>query len=101
MKKHISTVIAFAVLAASALANQGPELDVRVPFAFKAGTSVLPAGKYHVTQANSAFLLIRGEKGGVFVPKAAITVDLDTGKPSLRFNLAGENYVLRTAQPEK
>jgi hypothetical protein len=95
MKKHIYTVFAFAVFAASALANQATELDVRVPFAFKAGTSVLPAGTYRVTEATSGFILIRGDKGGVFVPKTAVVVDIDSGKPSFRFNRAGDDYVLQ------
>jgi hypothetical protein len=101
MKKHIYTVIAFAVFAASAFANEATELDVKVPFAFKAGTSELPAGTYRVTQANSTYLLIRGDKGGAFVPKAAVVVDLDSGKPTLKFKRAGDSYVLRAGESEK
>ena len=99
MKKHIYTVIAFAVFAASALANQATELDVKVPFAFKAGASVLPAGTYKVTSVATGLILLRGDKGGVFVPKDAVVVDLDTGKPTLKFNRAGDSYVLRAVQP--
>ena len=69
MKKHIYSVIAFAVFAVSALASQSSELDVKVPFAFKAGGSTLPGGSYRVTEGTSGYLLIRGEKGGVFVPE--------------------------------
>ncbi len=46
MKKTIYTVFAFAVFAASAFAYQGSQVDVKVPFAFKAGASTLPAGTY-------------------------------------------------------
>ena len=101
MKKHIYTVVAFAVFAASALANQATELDVKVPFAFKAGAAVLPAGTYRVTQAYSGFILIRGDKGGVFVPRTAVAVDLDSGKPTLKFNRTGDGYVLRALESEK
>jgi len=101
MKKTVYTVIAFAVFAASALANSGTELDVKVPFAFKAAGSLLPAGTYRVTQAATGFIMIRGDKGGVFVPKTAVAVDLDSGKPSLKFNRAGDSYVLRAVPLEK
>jgi hypothetical protein len=38
MKKLICTVFTFAVFAASAMASQGSEVVVKVPFAFQAGT---------------------------------------------------------------
>lgn len=102
MKKHINTVIAFAVFAASALAYQASDLQVKVPFAFKAGSTILPAGTYKVTESGSGYLLIRGEKGGAFVPKNAVVVDTDaTGKASFRFNRDGSQYVLRSVDSEK
>jgi hypothetical protein len=102
MKKHIYTVIAFAVFAASAFAYQASELSVTVPFSFKAGASTLPAGTYRITETTSGFVLIRGEKGGVFVPRNAVVVDLDeSGKPSFKFNLSGDKYVLQAVHSEK
>ena len=99
MKKHIYTVIAFAVFAASALAT---ELDVKVPFAFNAGGSTLPAGSYRVTEASSGYILIRGEKGSAFVPKGAVVLDMeDSGKTSFRFNHTGDKYVLQAVHSEK
>ncbi len=102
MKKSIYTVVAFAVFAASALANQASELDVKVPFAFKAGASTLPAGTYTVTEATPGYVLIRGDKGGVFVPKSQMLLETDdAGKISLKFNRAGDKYVLQTAHEAK
>jgi hypothetical protein len=102
MKKHIFSVIAFAVFAASALATQSTELDVKVPFAFKAGGTTLPAGNYRVTEATSGYLLIRGEKGGVFVPRGSVVLDMDdSGKSSFNFNHTGDNYVLQAVHSEK
>jgi hypothetical protein len=102
MKKHIITLIAFAVTAASALAYQATELDVKVPFAFKVGEATLPAGTYAVTEANAGFVLIRGVRGGVFVPKSAIVLDVDdSGRVSLKFNRAGDKYVLGAASATK
>ena len=102
MKKHIKTVIAFAVFAVSALAYQASELYVKVPFAFKVGSSTLPAGTYTVTQSTGGFLLIRGDKGGVFVSRGVVAVGADdSGKPSLKFNQAGDQYVLHSVDSEK
>ena len=102
MKKHIFAVIAFAVLAVSASASQLGQLDVKVPFAFKAGGSVLPAGTYRVTEAGPGYVLIRGDKGGVFVPRSSVIVDLDdSGKTSFKFNKTGESYVLEAVTSEK
>ena len=102
MKKHIYSVIAFAVFATSAWASPVADLDVRVPFDFKAGASTLPAGNYRVTEANSGYLLIRGEKGGVFVPRNAFVLDTDeSGRISVKFNRAGDKYVLEAVPSQK
>jgi hypothetical protein len=102
MKKHIKTVIAFAVFAASALAYQASELYVKVPFAFKVGSATLPAGTYTVTESTGGYMLIRGDKGGVFVPRGVVAIGADAaGKPSLKFNQAGDQYVLNAVESEK
>jgi hypothetical protein len=101
MKKHIYSVIAFAVFAASAFAYQGTEVNVKVPFAFKAGVSTLPAGTYSLTETSSG-VLIRGVKGGVFVPRSEVVVDIDdSGKPSFQFHHTGNSYVLESVHSEK
>ena len=100
MKKSIYTVFAFAVFAASALATQ--EFDVKVPFAFKAGPSTLPAGTYRITETGSGVVLIRGEKGAVFIPKTALIPETtEAGKTSLLFKLSGDKYVLRSVNNDK
>ena len=102
MKKHIKTVIAFAVFAASALAYQAPDLSVKVPFAFKAGSTTLPAGTYTVTELTGGYILIRGDKGGVFVHSGVVALGTDdSGKPSLKFSQAGSQYVLNEVTSEK
>ncbi len=96
MKKHIYTVVAFAVFAASALANSGTSLDVKVPFAFKAGDSTLPAGTYRVTETSSGVLLFRGDKDAVFVPKTILEPGVEySGKASFKFDISGDKYILR------
>jgi hypothetical protein len=102
MKKHIYSVIAFAVFATSALASSATDIDVKVPFEFKAGASTLPAGTYRVTEANSGYYLIRGEKGGVFVPRNAFVLDTDeSGRTSVKFNRTGDKYVLQAVPSQK
>ncbi len=102
MKKSIYSVIAFAVLAASAFAAQSGELDVKVPFAFRAGSSNLPAGNYRVTETSPGVVLIRGEKGSVFIPRAAVVLGTsESGKTTIKFNRAGDVYVLQSVNLEK
>jgi hypothetical protein len=102
MKKHIYSVIAFAVFATSALASPATDIDVKVPFAFKAGASTLPAGTYKITEANAGSFLIRGEKGAVFVLRNAFVLDTDeSGRTSLKFDRAGDQYVLQAAPSQK
>jgi hypothetical protein len=104
MKKYIYTVVAFTVFAVSALAYQSPELgmNMNIPFAFQAGTSTLPAGIYTVSEPVPGFLLIRGFKGGVFVPASALLVDIDeSGKSAFKFTHAGEKYILQGVHSEK
>jgi len=101
MKKYIYTVVAFAAFAASALANSGTSLDVKVPFAFKAGDSTLPAGTYRVTEI-SGVLLFRGDKDAVFVPKAILDSGVEeSNKASFKFAVTGDRYILREVHPEK
>jgi hypothetical protein len=102
MKKHIYSVIAFAVFATSAFASSATDIDVKVPFEFKAGASTLPAGTYRITEANAGSFLIRGEKGGVFVPRNAFILDTDeSGRTSVKFNHAGDKYVLQAVPSQK
>lgn len=101
MKKAVYTLITFAVFAASALATQA-EFDVKVPFAFKAGASTLPAGNYRITEPSPGVILIRGEKMGVFLPSAVLLSDpADLGKASVTFSRAGDYYVLENAGAPK
>jgi len=97
-----ATMIALAVFTVSAWANQAAELDIKVPFAFKAGDATLPAGTYQVTQAGAGYILIRGEKGGAFVPARSMSRDrYDAGKTSVTFRHTGDLYVLQGVRAEK
>jgi len=103
MKKHIYTLIAFVVFAASAFASQIPDqyVSMTIPFAFQAGGSTLPAGTYMVSQPVSGFILIRGFKGGIFIPATALLTDIDGGKSTFKFTRAGDKYVLQGVHTEK
>jgi hypothetical protein len=101
MKKAVYTLITFAVFAVSALATQA-EMDVKVPFAFKAGASTLPAGAYRITEPSPGVILIRGEKVGVFLPRAVLLSDpVDLNKASVVFTYSGDHYVLENAGAAK
>ena len=78
MKKHIYSVICIRRFCDIGVGQLRQRVDVKVPFEFKAGTSTLPAGTYRVTETNSGYVLIRGEKGGgSSYPKAPWFVDTD------------------------
>lgn len=101
MKKAVYTLITFAVFAVSALATQA-EMDVKIPFAFKAGAFTLPAGAYRITEPSPGVILIRGEKVGVFVPRAVLLSDsADLNKASVVFTRSGDHYVLENAAAAK
>jgi hypothetical protein len=85
----------------SALATQA-ELDVKVPFAFRAGASMLPAGTYRITEPSPGVILIRGEKGAIFVPRAVLFPDPALlSRASVTFTRAGDHYILENAGGEK
>jgi len=85
------------------MAYQATPLEVKVPFSFKAGTSLLPAGTYRVTKTGSGCILIQSDKMGVFVPMGAVVVDMDGtgGKSTLKFDRDGDTYVLQGVHSER
>lgn len=58
-------VVAVVVVLASAVAAQAESLEVKVPFAFMVGSTLMPAGTYRLVHESSmgSIVLIRGEHG--------------------------------------
>lgn len=72
MKREFRTFFTLSIMALSAAALPAPAaeietLRVTVPFAFTAGTAILPAGEYMVSQQLDSRILTIGGKGGTAI----------------------------------
>lgn len=100
MTKNIRTLLAFSIIAAagSALPVCAAEIDpihVNVPFEFKAGKSLLPAGEYTVSEEESGVITIKGNKGGVMV-LGSFGSQSATEKASISFGKGEKGYYLKS-----
>jgi hypothetical protein len=81
MNKHIRALLAFSAICVSttaipAFAADSQAIRVKVPFAFTAGTTNLPAGDYTVSQDTPHVLTIWGSGGSASVFE---TTGMDVG----------------------
>lgn len=102
MKTTLRTLLAFSTLALSfaavpAFAGDSEPLRVTVPFAFKAGKTMLPAGDYTISNEDSRVVMIKGSAGSAIVLTIANT-DADGTKPGLSFDKDESGYCLRSIQ---
>ena len=86
----------FLVLAGSTVYAQAIDLRAIIPFDFRMGNAVMPAGEYHV-QSEGGMLILRGEDGS-YPAAAVITTRVAhpaAQEPSrLEFNRYGNSYFL-------
>jgi hypothetical protein len=98
MNKALRTLLAFStLLSAAALPVFGSEIDqvrVNVPFAFKAGSTLLPAGEYTMIEDDSKVITIRGDHGSVMV-LGSPTTESPLDKSSVTFDRTSSGYVLK------
>jgi hypothetical protein len=99
MKNLRQTVMVtiFAALACTALHAQSVSLQATIPFDFRAGDKLMPAGEYTIHEEGSViFLHALGGKSNL----AMFTHGIETLKPShaarLDFNQYGNEYFLAT-----
>jgi hypothetical protein len=96
--KSVTVALGVLLSAATAVA-QPPSMRVAIPFAFTAGSRVLPAGEYRVT-VDTDFLISRitsGTDEGVLVQLVPGGTPRHPGKLEsgmLQFHKYGERYVL-------
>ena len=82
---------------AAAACAQTEVVTVRVPFAFQAGGTLLPAGDYRVSKADGSNILLM--HGGPGASAAFLTMSVDTNaseEASLVFSRQGGSLVLST-----
>lgn len=99
MNRIFATVSSFALLTAgAALAQSSVRMTVDIPFEFRAGKTVLPAGRYDVhPQISPGVLSLRSYEGKTY---AAILTNGVGGsavqdKGKLVFNRYGDTYFLK------
>jgi len=101
-KTSFATLGTLALLAAaSAFAQQ--RMTVDIPFGFHAGTNIVPAGRYEVTQLSlvSGLTAIACDACGVDV-RVLTNPGADNNEPTqgeLVFNKYGDEYFLSTVRP--
>jgi hypothetical protein len=97
MKRLTFAAGLFASVACFCLQAQSNDLLANIPFDFRMGDVVMPAGDYRIYQASSGLVTLRKQDGA---PKAAafLTLPDSRGKSSdqgaLEFNRYGDTYFL-------
>lgn len=101
MKKamfRIGLMMALAFLAAAQFVRAQEPMQAKIPFAFVAGNTTLPAGEYRVQKVSdgSPALLIRSTEGSpaIMVVTRPATVNVPQQKSKLIFRRYGNRYFL-------
>jgi hypothetical protein len=100
MTKRTLTNLALSVVALAgstmpALAVQLDSLKISVPFAFRVGSTTLPAGSYNFVRENEAGLLrISGTGGSIMLITRPGSLVPGNGESSLAFHKSGNVAVL-------
>lgn len=78
-----------------AMANDGEPLHVKVPFSFRAGKTMLPAGEYAVYSEESNIIMIKGAGGNAILLGSA-TNDSAPDKAGISFERDATGYCLKS-----
>ena len=96
----LRSLIAFSAIAVAsavvpAFGSEADPLHVSVPFAFKAGTTTLPAGDYTIAEENSGVIMIKGTHGNAIVLSWA-GAENNSDKAGVSFARNERGYVLKS-----
>jgi len=102
MKRNLvlSSIAAFGLMAAFAVAGTGFTMHISVPFDFYLEDQLVPAGEYRfdmasTNSATASFVTVRSTDGkGIRMLAATPGVDPDMDTNHLRFNKYGDKYFL-------
>jgi hypothetical protein len=85
-----------AIMSGATATANAQDLRTHIPFEFKAGETVLPAGTYDITTAfgSPSVVKLRWERGGVIL-MTNVSSDNKRGDPQLTFRRYGDQYFLR------
>ena len=102
MNKQLRTLLAFFAIgitaaAVPAFAGELEPFHVTVPFAFKAGATVLPAGNYTVKEDSSHVVFLQGNRCGAIL-LATTGEESSDDKTALNFERTDKGYYLKSVQ---
>ncbi len=96
---HFTFLAAAAVLGTITLAQaQTATYNVKVPFAFSAGSETLPAGQYRLSIDETRHVTLADPDGGLRYLPLAIPAHSSGKAPVLVFNLYGDSYFLHAVK---
>jgi len=97
----LAVTFLFSVAATSASAQLGNTIQVRIPFAFVAGSKTMPAGVYSVERRTQRVLMLRSNDSNDTAMLNAVIVDNggDSKRGRLLFNKYGDEYFLSAVVP--
>jgi hypothetical protein len=97
MKPSRIAVALFATLACAVLHAQTTDLRANVPFDFRLGQKVMPAGAYRIIERSPGLLVVQ-EQGGHHMTQAFLTLPVSRrdapAKGQLQFTRYGDTYFL-------
>jgi hypothetical protein len=95
--KQLIAATIFAALGCAGLQAQSADLRASIPFNFRAGDRLMPAGEYQI-QEQGPVVIVRPADGGapasILLTVAVVTVPSTPRDPRLDFNLYGGEYFL-------
>jgi hypothetical protein len=96
MKRYVLAAVLFAVAPASGLFAQSSDMTAKIPFDFRLGDKLMPAGEYRVQQQSA--LLILKQQGSGHAAAAQLTTPSSrreaSEKGALQFTRYGNQYFL-------
>jgi hypothetical protein len=98
MKTLKGTFFALSLFATAAFGTETDTLRVTVPFAFTAGSAILPAGDYVISQQDSQILTIGGKGGSAILMTMPQGQSADPRKSNVTFGRTSKGNTLLEVQ---
>jgi len=101
MKKYMFSALFAAALMVSSGYAQSNDARATVPFSFRVGDAVMPAGTYTIRDAPGMFTIreVNGKPGAFSLSINSATRAKATETPTLTFKRYGEEYYLTSVWP--
>jgi hypothetical protein len=94
--KNLAVVAIFGALACAGLHAQSVDMQANIPFDFRAGDKLMPAGEY-IVHGDGPWVVLRSEESSrpaALLMTIGVIAYGDPRQPRLRFNRYGNEYFL-------